>query len=212
MDEVLRTILQRLDALERTTPNVRLGEVTDDTPLTIALGGSDVEIPGVATLAPVRTGDAVIALTYGNGVIVLGTVDGTASDAVRFTGSETISTTPWTAFNPLTLTSLSGAAFTTTADRLVVPAAGLYVVTATLENAAGGQRRAGRLFHVNSSGSDIAQLDGANDIIPSGQSTAESVKLTAIVHCAAGEGIRVDEYSDDAQTGTLTGYMARLGA
>ena len=74
MDDVLRAILQRLDALERTTPKVRLGEVTDDSPLTVTLGGSDVEIPGVPTLTAVETGDPILALTYGNGIVVLGEV------------------------------------------------------------------------------------------------------------------------------------------
>ena len=211
-DPMIRSLLRRLELLERTSGSARLGVVTDDSPLTITLGGSDIEIPDVPTLAPVRTGDTIVALTYGGGLVVLGAVGGTAADGVKFTGSETISTTPWTAFDPLTLTSLSGAAFTTTGGKLVVPSAGLYVVSATLENAVGGQRRAARLWHVNAGGTDIVQLDGANDIVPAAQSTAETLKLTAIVHCAAGESIRVEEYSDDAQTGTLTGYMARLGA
>lgn len=78
MDDVLRDITRRLDALERSTPNVRLGVVTDDSPPTVTLGGSDVEIPGVASLVPLTVGDAILAVTYGNGLVVLGPLLDTA--------------------------------------------------------------------------------------------------------------------------------------
>ena len=76
--DTARDILRRLNALERSTPAVRLGEVTDDSPLTVRLGGSDVDIAGVATLAPVAVGDIVSALTYGPGLLVLGALLDTA--------------------------------------------------------------------------------------------------------------------------------------
>ena len=75
-DATVRALLKRLEVLERTTVRARLGEVTDDSPLTVTLGGADTEIAGAPTIASTLTpGDVVAALTYGNALLVLGRVD-----------------------------------------------------------------------------------------------------------------------------------------
>ena len=75
-DAALRSLLKRLEALERTTVRARLGEVTDDSPLTVTLGGADTEIASAPTIASALTaGDVIAALTYGNALLVLGRVD-----------------------------------------------------------------------------------------------------------------------------------------
>lgn len=72
----LRDLQRRLEALERTSVRARLGEVTDDSPLTVTLGGADTAIASAPALADAAfaTGDPVAALTYGNGLLVLGRV------------------------------------------------------------------------------------------------------------------------------------------
>lgn len=94
-DAALRTILKRLEQLERTSVRARLGEVTDDDPLTITLGGADTEIAGAPHLAdtPLATGDPVAALTHGNGLLVLGRIGDPPA---------------WTAFDPTVTTLGSG--------------------------------------------------------------------------------------------------------
>ena len=52
----------------------REGTVTDDSPLTVTLGGSDVEfadVPYLASYTPTIT-DRVAVLTWGNAILVLG--------------------------------------------------------------------------------------------------------------------------------------------
>ena len=60
-EQMLRDILRRLNALERTSARVRVGEVTDVAPLDVALGGSDVSYEDVKALGPLANGDQVIA-------------------------------------------------------------------------------------------------------------------------------------------------------
>lgn len=75
-DAALRSLLKRLEVLERTAVRARLGEVTDDSPLTVTLGGADTEIASAPHLADasLATGDPVAALTYGNALLVLGRI------------------------------------------------------------------------------------------------------------------------------------------
>lgn len=75
-DAALRSLLKRLEVLERTSVRARLGEVTATSPATVTIGGADIEVASVATLAPLQVGDIVIALTYGSGVVIAGVVGG----------------------------------------------------------------------------------------------------------------------------------------
>lgn len=96
MDQAaLRSLLKRLEVLERTAVRARLGEVTDDSPLTITLGGADTEIASAPALAdaPLATGDPVAVLTHGNGLLVLGRIGDPPA---------------WTAFDPTITTLGSG--------------------------------------------------------------------------------------------------------
>lgn len=92
-DAALRQIMRRLDQLERTSVRTRLGEVTDDSPLTITLGGDDTDIADAPHLADATldTGDPVAALTAGNGLLVLGRVGDPPA---------------WTAYTPTISTAL----------------------------------------------------------------------------------------------------------
>jgi len=73
-DAAIRELLQRLGIIERTAVRYRQGIVTDDNPLAVALGGSDVPFVDLRALAPVHVGDAVAVLTFGNDALVLGAV------------------------------------------------------------------------------------------------------------------------------------------
>lgn len=87
-DEILRSLQQRLSALERTAVRYRAGEVTDTSPLSVALGGSDVPYEDVRSIeANVDVGDQVAALVFGNDLVVLGRI--LAGNAWR-SGSSTL--------------------------------------------------------------------------------------------------------------------------
>ena len=75
--DVQDDILRRLKALESTAVRYRAGEVTDISPLDVALGGSDVPYEDVRSIeANVTTGDHVGALVFGNDLLVLGRILG----------------------------------------------------------------------------------------------------------------------------------------
>jgi hypothetical protein len=84
-EQLLRDILRRLDALDRTRPRLRLGEVIDTSPLDVALGGSDVAYENVKALNPVRVGDIVAVLVAGNDLLVLGPVGDGSAGIIRGT-------------------------------------------------------------------------------------------------------------------------------
>lgn len=98
-DAALRQIMRRLDHLERTSVRARLGEVTDDSPLAVTLGGADTAIDSAPHLADVAldAGDPVAALTYGNGLLVLGRVGDPPA---------------WTAYTPTVATLGTGSVVT----------------------------------------------------------------------------------------------------
>lgn len=75
-DQTLRNILSRLQALERDTVRYRQGEITDISPLSVALGGSDVPLDAVKALDAhgLEEGDVVAALTWARDLLVLGRV------------------------------------------------------------------------------------------------------------------------------------------
>ena len=77
MDEgARRALLQRINALERQQVKYRQGVVTDDSPLSVALGGSEIPYTNVKRVAggTLAIGDVVAVLTFGNDLIVLGKV------------------------------------------------------------------------------------------------------------------------------------------
>lgn len=99
-EQTVRNILRRLDALERTRPRLRVGEVTDVAPLDVALGGSSVSYEDVRSLGALAAGDRVAVLVSGNDLLVLGAVDrcirfgtGTWNWSVTGVDSDTINVT-----------------------------------------------------------------------------------------------------------------------
>lgn len=75
-DQTLRAILGRLQDLERTAVRYRQGEITDDSPLSVALGGSDIPLENVKALQgqDLAPGDVVAALTWARDLLILGRV------------------------------------------------------------------------------------------------------------------------------------------
>lgn len=81
--DVINDLIRRLDKLERTAVRYRAGEITDTSPLSVALGGSDVAYEDVRALAHGPTvGDQVAALVFGNDLLVLGRIAEAAGFAV----------------------------------------------------------------------------------------------------------------------------------
>ncbi len=78
----LRPILERLGSLERQRqPSYRQGVVATTEPLTVYLGGSDTAVPaGAANGARPRVGDVVAAVSWKQGVLILGVL-GTGAPA-----------------------------------------------------------------------------------------------------------------------------------
>lgn len=95
-DAILRSLMERIDKLERERVRYRQGVVTDDDPLSVAVGGAATPYTGVDSLAgpaSLRAGDNVGALTWGNSMLVLGALTSMAGVRVSaFTGSTTITT------------------------------------------------------------------------------------------------------------------------
>lgn len=78
-EDTLRDLMRRLGELERTAVRFRAGEITDTSPLSVALGGSDIAHQDVSTVqAGVSVGDHVAALTWSNDLLVLGALGGLA--------------------------------------------------------------------------------------------------------------------------------------
>lgn len=72
-DRTLEEIMDRLDRLEREKAGVRIGLVTDDSPLAVALGGSDIaytDVKTVGTWTPM-VGQQVAVLRWGQDLLVL---------------------------------------------------------------------------------------------------------------------------------------------
>lgn len=76
---MLRDLLDRLARLERYQVRYRQGVVTAISPLSVAIGGSDVPYTSVRVLrgAALRIGDPVAVLTFGNDLLVLGAIAST---------------------------------------------------------------------------------------------------------------------------------------
>jgi len=77
-DQTARDLLKRVKTLENEVVRLRRGVVTDGSPLSVALGGSDVAYEDVRALdGPLLdTGDPVAVLLRGNDLLVLGALAG----------------------------------------------------------------------------------------------------------------------------------------
>jgi hypothetical protein len=74
-EQVLRDLLDRIQRLEHSSVRVRVGEVTDDSPLSVALGGADEAYEDVkSVVAGLSIGDTVAVLLWGGDLIVLGEI------------------------------------------------------------------------------------------------------------------------------------------
>lgn len=76
-DQTQRDLIQRVQTLERQAIKYRQGVITDDSPLSVALGGSDTPFTDVKRLddgATLAVDDLVAVLTFGNDLLVLGRI------------------------------------------------------------------------------------------------------------------------------------------
>lgn len=76
-DQALRELLRRVQELERTTVRYRQGEVADTGPLDVTLGGASTIIenaPRLVAAGELAASDPVAALTFGNGLLILGRI------------------------------------------------------------------------------------------------------------------------------------------
>lgn len=87
-DDVLKDLLRRVTALERTAVRYRAGEVTALAPLDVELGGSGVPYEDVKAVGLCKVGDQVATLLWGSDLIVLGHV----TEGMR-SGTSAVSTT-----------------------------------------------------------------------------------------------------------------------
>lgn len=72
-DATIRDLLHRLDAIERRQVAVRMGVITDTSPLAVALGGSEDSFAARAVQGiPLAVDDVVAVLTFGNDMLILG--------------------------------------------------------------------------------------------------------------------------------------------
>lgn len=80
-DETAQALIARLDALERDMVRYRQGTVTAASPLSVALGGSDVSYTDVAALGSYSpsTNDTAATITFGNDMLVLGSIGGSGA-------------------------------------------------------------------------------------------------------------------------------------
>lgn len=90
MDErMVESILARLQRLEDTSVQMRVGTVNARRPLTLELGESGVNMPGVNGVGHVNDGDKVTALTAGGDAFTLGRLgEGFSSGAVLTYGQD----------------------------------------------------------------------------------------------------------------------------
>lgn len=87
-EDTLRDLMRRLGELERTSVRYRGGSVTDDSPLTVTLGGAATAYANVQAVTPrALTGDHVATLTWGNDLLVLGAVADTLPDPLAYIGA-----------------------------------------------------------------------------------------------------------------------------
>lgn len=107
-DAMLRSLMERIEKLERERVRYRQGVVTDDDPLSVAIGGAATPYTGADSLAgpgSLRRDDNVGALTWGNSMLVLGALTGT--QGVRARAYSACSTVTTTSFTPSTLDTLT---------------------------------------------------------------------------------------------------------
>lgn len=76
-DRTTKLILRRLKDLERNQVKLRRGVITDDTPLSVALGGADTAYVDVKTIDDgviYSVDDQVAVLVAGNDLLVIGRI------------------------------------------------------------------------------------------------------------------------------------------
>ncbi len=71
-EKLLNDLMGRLNALDDSAVQLRMGVCTDDSPLTITLGGASTPYVGVQSLSALTPGDRVAVLAAGNRLLVLG--------------------------------------------------------------------------------------------------------------------------------------------
>jgi hypothetical protein len=78
MDDVaLKRLLEDLGEIERRAVKLRVGVITDTTPLSVALGGSAIAYTNVKALrgpTPLAVDDVVAVLVAANDLLVLGVI------------------------------------------------------------------------------------------------------------------------------------------
>lgn len=87
-DRVITDLHRRFGEIDRRSAKPRLGVVTDDVPLTVAMGGSTATYTGVKQIAghDLKVGDTIVALVFGNDIFVLGR-NGDSEPRVAYTFS-----------------------------------------------------------------------------------------------------------------------------
>lgn len=95
-DAAIRSILRRLDRLERDYAVPRRGLATDEKPLDVSLGGATDVYEGVAALAgtPARTDHPLAALRWQGDLLALGRIGAIPSAKQFYNGSRSVTSTP----------------------------------------------------------------------------------------------------------------------
>lgn len=84
-----RKLVERIQNLERDATTFRIGVITDDSPLSVAVGGSDVAYTNVKALGGPRLtlGDVVAIAMFGRDLLILGKIgDGSSGEEIGYDG------------------------------------------------------------------------------------------------------------------------------
>lgn len=81
MRDTITDLSQRVELLARQQIRYRQGVITNDSPLSVAVGGSDIPYTDVKQIDGVSAniGDSVGVFMFGNDILVLGVITGSAS-------------------------------------------------------------------------------------------------------------------------------------
>lgn len=110
-------LARRVRELERLGVRFRQGEITDDSPLSVAVGGETTAYTGVTqleTAGPLQTGDIVAVLVWAGDLLIVGRMSSPDAWHDVGTGSEPAFTNSW-----VNHASLASARFTRDADGTV---------------------------------------------------------------------------------------------
>lgn len=180
----IQDLARRVAELERRAVTFRQGEITDDSPLSVSLGG-DTAVTGVDQLdsaGPLATGDVVAALQFAGQLLILGRM--AAPDVLwdDVATSQAISAdSTWR--DP-----------STTGPKVTVPRAGDYIAIAHADGYANGLASNLRVGIAVSTGTP-----GSSDYTEEWVDTAvKNASLTAIAKLtlAASDEVRVRYYGD----------------